>query len=255
MWGDRGLAGWFSVGMGALLVAGSVSGVSGVRHGWPMSVADEASTSVVDSWATSLQSMKIAVADTDVASGPVSDDPIIATGRTIADDWGVEADVTSPEAAKSMAGTRIWFERDGEPIVVAQPWTIGDNVAEATLRDGPGHYPSTAIPGSPGNVGIAGHRTTHGAPFWALDELGVGDEVYLQRPSGQRRIYIVVDQAIVEPDEVWVLDDDVLGSGRELVTITTCHPRFSASHRLVVWAELVDDVRVTSATADQRQAS
>ena len=39
-----------------------------------------------------------------------------------------------------------------------------------TLKIGPGHYSTTALPGTGGNVGIAGHRTTYGAPFGNLDE-------------------------------------------------------------------------------------
>src|SRR5438552_9205647 len=44
-------------------------------------------------------------------------------------------------------------------------------VALDDLAEGPGHYPGTPLPGRGGNVAIAGHRTTHGAPFWALDSL------------------------------------------------------------------------------------
>jgi len=35
----------------------------------------------------------------------------------------------------------------------------------ASLRKGPGHYPTTALPGQGRTVAIAGHRTTYGAPF------------------------------------------------------------------------------------------
>ena len=47
------------------------------------------------------------------------------------------------------------------------------------LRKGPGHYPGTALPGVRGNVAIAGHRTTYGAPFQDIDQLKPGDEVVL----------------------------------------------------------------------------
>ena len=45
---------------------------------------------------------------------------------------------------------------------------------EADLAKGPGHYLGTAMPGQAGNVAIAGHRTTHGAPFNRLAELAIG---------------------------------------------------------------------------------
>ena len=44
-----------------------------------------------------------------------------------------------------------------------------EGITDQALAEGPGHYPTTPMPGRGGNVAIAGHRTTHGAPFWALD--------------------------------------------------------------------------------------
>lgn len=143
-----------------------------------------------------------------------------------------------PVAARSIVGVAIWFERDGEPIVVSQPWLVAADVTTTALRQGPGHYPSTVLPGQPGNVGIAGHRTTHGAPFWALDALQPGDEVHLASDDGHHWVYRVIADQVVDPTDVWVLDDDVWGAGRSLLTLTTCHPRSSAAQRLVVWAEL-----------------
>ena len=45
------------------------------------------------------------------------------------------------------------------------------------LREGPGHYPATPLPGQRGTVGIAGHRTTYGAPFRKIDKVRPGDEI------------------------------------------------------------------------------
>src|SRR5215208_7121913 len=47
----------------------------------------------------------------------------------------------------------------------------------ASLRKGPGHYPETPLPGAPGTTAIAGHRTTYGAPFRRIDQLGGGDRI------------------------------------------------------------------------------
>ena len=38
----------------------------------------------------------------------------------------------------------------------------------------PGHYPDTALPGQRRTVGIAGHRTTYGAPFNQIDKIEIG---------------------------------------------------------------------------------
>ena len=52
-------------------------------------------------------------------------------------------------------------------------------VVEGTTTDilpkGPGHYPAQPLPGAPGTVAIAGHRTTYGAPFRHVDSLRKGD--------------------------------------------------------------------------------
>ena len=62
---------------------------------------------------------------------------------------------------------------------------------EDDLAKGPGHYLGTAMPGQAGNVAIAGHRTTHGAPFNRLAELAIGDPIYLTAANGERLTYIV----------------------------------------------------------------
>ena len=104
---------------------------------------------------------------------------------------------------------------------------------EDDLAKGPGHYLGTAMPGQAGNVAIAGHRTTHGAPFNRLAELAVGDPIYLTTLSGQRLTYIVSAVPVaVSPSDVTVLND--FGDNR--LTLTTCNPEYSAVQRLIVVA-------------------
>lgn len=102
------------------------------------------------------------------------------------------------------------------------------------LKKGPGHYPGTALPGGPGNAAIAGHRTTYGAPFFRLDELEVGDPIFITTPGGRHR-YDVSEVMIVAPEDAWVLDP----TEDNRLTLTTCNPRYSAAQRLIVVAELV----------------
>ena len=106
--------------------------------------------------------------------------------------------------------------------------------ATADLAKGPGHYIGTALPGQEGNVAIAGHRTTHGAPFNHLDQLAVGDPIYLTTATGQRLTYLVAQTPYpVSPSNVSVLND----FGDDRLTLTTCNPKFSAAQRLIVVAE------------------
>ena len=100
-----------------------------------------------------------------------------------------------------------------------------------SLALGPGHYPRTPLPGSRGNVAIAGHRTTHGAPFWSLDEVRAGDPIVLVTAAG-RFEYRVQWVKVVPADSWWVVDQTPHPS----LTLTTCNPRFFAYQRLVVRA-------------------
>ena len=97
------------------------------------------------------------------------------------------------------------------------------------LEFGPGYYLSTALPGTGGNFAIAGHRTTYGAPFKNLDKLEPGDNIYFQTNSNQYT-YTVSEIKIVDPSETYLLSS----FGDDRITLTTCHPKFSARQRLVV---------------------
>lgn len=110
---------------------------------------------------------------------------------------------------------------------------IIEGVGVEDLKKGPGHYPGTALPGGSGNAAIAGHRTTYGAPFFRLDELQAGDPIFIITPRGRYRYDERAE--IVGPDDAWVLDP----TEDNRLTLTTCHPRYSAAQRLIVVAELV----------------
>jgi len=125
-------------------------------------------------------------------------------------------------------------------IGVNQVFVEGVDVDD--LRKGPGHYPTTQLPGHEGNSAIAGHRTTYGAPFGDLDQLAVGDEIKIATVQG-KFTYKVTEQRVVDPSEVTVLDPtpDPARSGHQLatLTLTTCNPKYSAAERLIIKAQLV----------------
>ncbi len=135
----------------------------------------------------------------------------------------------------------LQFARPGsvDPLVSAEPLFVVGGVGVDDLQRGPGHYPTSAAPGAPGNFAVAGHRTTYGAPFYHLDQLAPNDEIYVTDRSGRRFTYRVVNEQVVAPSQHSVLDPDPLGLGKPMLTLTTCHPRFSNAQRLVVFAELV----------------
>lgn len=127
----------------------------------------------------------------------------------------------------------------GEGVALIKIPTIGvdrvvvEGVGVPDLKKGPGHYPGTAMPGQIGNTVISGHRTTYGAPFNRLDELKVGDEIIVYDQTGPFK-YIVSETKVVSPTAVEVLDP----SSDARLTLTTCHPKFSARQRLIIVAQL-----------------
>jgi sortase A len=104
-------------------------------------------------------------------------------------------------------------------------------VGAAVLADGPGHYPTSALPGELGTVAIAGHRVTHTRPFLQLNRLGKGSRIILV--TDRRRIYRVFAMRIVTPTQVWPL----ARSSAERLVLTACHPPRSDRLRLVVFAK------------------
>jgi sortase A len=131
------------------------------------------------------------------------------------------------------ATARIRIPKIGVDKIVVEGVSLRD------LKKGPGHYPETPLPGQKGNAAIAGHRTTYGAPFSRIDELEAGDEVFVETVQGEFR-YLVSEQQIISPTQVEVLDD----KGDNRLTLTACHPKFSARQRIVVVAQLAPDEEV-----------
>ena len=125
---------------------------------------------------------------------------------------------------------------------------VVEGVSTDDLKKGPGHYPdcregfekplctdaNEVWPGERGRVIISGHRTTYGAPFWALDRLRDGDEIRLETRWGDFT-YEVTGAEVVQPNATDIANPD---SNRPELVLTTCNPRFSASERLVVSAEM-----------------
>jgi len=110
---------------------------------------------------------------------------------------------------------------------------VVEGTGEADLKRGPGHYTGSPLPGQHGNAAIAGHRTTYGAPFGRLDDLKAGDTIIATTAAG-RSVYTVADKLTVLPSQTSVVED----YGDDRLTLTTCTPKFSASHRLIVVAML-----------------
>ena len=106
-------------------------------------------------------------------------------------------------------------------------------VEDDKLEYGPGYIVGTSLPGTGGNFAIAGHRTTYGAPFGNLDRVQLGETIIFQTNTNEYK-YKVVDVQIVSPTDNFVLQN----YGDDRITLTTCHPKFSAKQRLIVVGQL-----------------
>lgn len=155
--------------------------------------------------------------------------------RDLADASALDRLPTGPP----VAAPKTAAPAEGEPIGNIRIPVIGINqvFVEGTntddLRKGPGHYVGTPLPGQAGNTAIAGHRTTYGHPFYNLDGVKNGDPIVITTLQGIF-VYDAVSSQVVSPSDTSVIDN----TSANLLTLTTCNPRFSASTRLIVHAEL-----------------
>ncbi len=188
---------------------------------------------------------------TDILAGQAQDE----LTDELRDEWdgagsGATPAPLTPEAGEPFAFLHIPGLGDGWNRAVVE----GTGTEE--LEQGPGHYVDTALPGQQGNFAVAGHRVGRGSPFLDLDQLRPGDPVivetvdawYVYRvlgdpATGEFGSAPVPGQQIVSPDDVSVISPTPLAapevppSGAYL-TLTTCHPKYSAKQRLIVHAVL-----------------
>lgn len=143
---------------------------------------------------------------------------------------GAESSMAEAQPRPLHAGAligRIEIARLGVTAVVLS------GTDASTLRRSVGHIPGTAMPGTAGNVGLAGHRDTF---FRRLEDIQENDEVVVTTLDGVFR-YRVVRTVVVTPADVWVLDPTTDAT----LTLVTCFP-FSffgaAPDRFIVRATL-----------------
>lgn len=94
-----------------------------------------------------------------------------------------------------------------------------------------GHMSSTAKLGEIGNCALAGHRGGYSGPYFKnLDKLEIGDEVIITNANQEVFTYKVTEKLVVEPDEVWVIEDT--GEDIAMLTLVTCEN--DGAERLIV---------------------
>ncbi|MDH6678109.1 sortase A [Rhodococcus sp. LBL1] len=217
---------------------------------------------------------------TNIVSGRLQDE----VDRSLDESWGRGATGDEPVAPPTPA-LGEGFARVHIPALDAAHAVV-EGTRNEDLRAGPGHYPDTQMPGEAGNFALAGHRIGTGAVFQHLDQLEPCDAVVvetefqwttyrvlpLETASPERR---AVAEACLSPEQVdrvadgdyahlqgrhitvpgdievinplpgapWVEADPGLES---MLTLTTCHPLFSNTERMIVHAMLVETIPKSS---------
>lgn len=174
------------------------------------------------------------------APAPAEQPPAAAPGA-------IEADLGDPFAILHIPRLSDDYSR----VVV-------EGASEVQLEQGPGHYVGTAMPGQQGNFAVAGHRVGRGSPFLDLDRMRPGDAIVVETDDSWFVYRVLGDAAsgdfgtdasgipgrqIVRPSDVEVISPTPGGPARgeasgAYLTLTTCHPKYSAEQRLIIHARL-----------------
>jgi len=159
-----------------------------------------------------------------------------------------KAGKAKPKTEKPAAEGKA-FALINSPKIKAEHVVV-EGTSRDDLRKGPGHIVQSKMPGAKGTFAVSGHRTTYGGPFGNLDKLSKGDQIII-RTKIATYTYEVSHSRVVLPTEVSVLDDvrGEDGKLRPTIVLTTCHPKFSAKQRLIVFGDLVSTKPVASPAA------
>ncbi|WP_395244921.1 class E sortase [Agromyces sp. MMS24-K17] len=134
----------------------------------------------------------------------------------------------------------MYVPRFGEDSQRTVAEGIGLDVLNS-YQQGVGHYPGTAMPGAVGNFAIASHRSAYGGGMHEIEQLQLGDAIYIQTKDGWYT-YRFRDFEYVTPSTVDVLapvphHPDLPPTDR-LVTLTSCNPLYSTAERIIAYGVL-----------------
>jgi sortase A len=120
----------------------------------------------------------------------------------------------------------------------SRPIAEGVGTTDVLNKGNIGHYPTTQMPGAPGNFALASHRSSGGGNFHDLHQMHVGDHIYVETPDGWYQ-YSFRNLEYVRPSGVGVLNPIPQVSGgaaaERYITLTTCNPFFSTAERIIAY--------------------
>ncbi|HUF97975.1 MAG TPA: sortase, partial [Ilumatobacter sp.] len=156
------------------------------------------------------------------------------------DESGVELPPTEYEEVVPAAEQNLPVVNDEVPLGqivipdIGVDYKFVSGVTREALKKGVGYFGDTPLPGQLGNSALAGHRTTYGHPFGRLDEIVAGNDVVITLNNGLTYTYVVTGSVVVEPHEYYVISDS--DPARATLTLITCTPEHTSTHRLAVFA-------------------
>ena len=146
-----------------------------------------------------------------------------------------------PPKIENVKENEVWGELHVPKFDKAtSPMAEGVSMEKVLNVIGNGHYPDTALPGEVGNFAFAGHRSTYGRPLHDIARLQPGDPVIVEGPKAYY-VYYVTGSEIVQPNDVQVIAPVPNKPGEEpterMLTMTACHPMYSAAERYITYAK------------------
>ncbi|WP_167050722.1 class E sortase [Salinibacterium sp. ZJ77] len=118
--------------------------------------------------------------------------------------------------------------------------TIAEGVDAAAVLDRGrlGRYPTTQMPGEVGNFALAAHRMGKGGSLHYVDELRLGDHIYVETAEGWYQ-YSFRNLEYVRPTGIGVLNPvpqmTVAAQGERFITLTSCNPEHTTSERIIAY--------------------
>ena len=201
------------------LVALGVAATLGLT-GWSLAAGDGRDSATLPQPATSTSTLPPST-----TAAPPSTAAVAAVDLPIPEDSPVDPYADTPHVVHGTLAL--------PSIGVSQP--LHEGVTLTAIDNGPSHWPGTAMPGEPGNVVVAGHRTTHTQPFLDLDLLQPGDPLVFTMNDGTVWTYELTGTEIVGPDAMHI----VVQTPEHTATLFACHPKGSAAQRIVAHFRLV----------------
>ncbi|CAN5395224.1 class E sortase [soil metagenome] len=119
-----------------------------------------------------------------------------------------------------------------------RPIAQGTGVTDVLNKGELGHYPTTQMPGQVGNFAIASHRKAYGGNLEHINELHVGDHIFVETQDGWYQ-YSFRNLQYVKPTGVGVIDPVPEQVGLQpvdrMITLTSCNPFFSTAERIIAY--------------------